>query len=52
VTKDLEKCDGSFEHVAKLICAQEMCSKCQAVDNLSVDLNRVLSLSTTSGKTP
>jgi hypothetical protein len=36
-TQDLEKCDGSFEHVPKLICAQQMCSKCEAVDDLRVD---------------
>jgi len=36
-TQDIEKRDGSFEHVPKLICAQQMCSKCEAVDYLSVD---------------
>ena len=36
-TQDLEKCDGSFEHIPKLICAQQICSKCEAVDDLSVD---------------
>jgi hypothetical protein len=25
-TQDLEECDGSFEHVPNLICAQQMCS--------------------------
>jgi hypothetical protein len=36
-TQDLAKCDGSFEHIPNLICAQQMCSKCEAVDDLSVD---------------
>ena len=36
-TQDLEKRDGSFEHVPNLICAQQICSKCEAVDDLSVD---------------
>ena len=29
-TQDLEKCDGSFEHVRNLICVQQMCSKYEA----------------------
>ena len=36
-TQDLEKYEGSFEHIPNLICAQQMCSKCEAVDDLSVD---------------
>ena len=36
-TKDFEKHDGSFEHIPKLIRAQQMCSKGEAVDALSVD---------------
>jgi len=36
-TQDLEKRDGSFEHVPNLICAQQMCSKCEAVHDLSVE---------------
>jgi len=36
-TQDLEKCDGSFEHVPNLICAQQMCSKCEVVDDVNVD---------------
>jgi hypothetical protein len=36
-TQDLAKCDGSFEHIPNLICAQQMCSKCEAVDDLNVD---------------
>jgi hypothetical protein len=35
-TQDLDKRDGSFEHIPNLICAQEMCSKCEAVDDLNV----------------
>ena len=36
-TQDLEKCDGSFKHVPNLICAQQMCSKCEVVDDVNVD---------------
>jgi hypothetical protein len=36
-TQDLEKRDGSFEHVPKLICVQQMCCKCQAVEDVNVD---------------
>ena len=36
-TQDFERCDGSFEHIPKLICAQQMCSECETVDDLSVD---------------
>jgi hypothetical protein len=36
-TQDLEKSDGSFEHVPNLICAQKMCSKCIAVDKMNAD---------------
>jgi hypothetical protein len=36
-TQDLAKCDGSFEHIPNLVCAQQMYSKCEAVDDLSVD---------------
>jgi hypothetical protein len=36
-TQDHEKCDRSFEHVPSLICAQQMCSKCEAVDDVNVD---------------
>ena len=39
-TQELEKRDGSFEFVSNLICAQEMCSKCEPVDDLSVDCER------------
>ena len=31
-TQDLEKRDGSFEHVPNLICAQQMWFKCLSVD--------------------
>ena len=36
-TQDLERHDGSFVHVPKLICSQQMCSKCEAVDDMNVD---------------
>jgi hypothetical protein len=36
-TQDLQKCDGSFEHISNLICDRQMCYKCEAVDDLSVD---------------
>jgi hypothetical protein len=36
-TQDLEKRAGSFEHVPNVICAQQMCSKCEAVDDFNVD---------------
>jgi len=36
-TQELEKRDGSFEHVPKLICAQQMCSDFESVDDMSVD---------------
>ena len=36
-TKDFEKHDGSFERIPNLICALQMCSKCEAVDDSSVD---------------
>ena len=39
-TQDLEKRDGSFEHVPNLICDQQMCSKCEDVDDLSVDFEQ------------
>ena len=32
-TQDYEKHDGSFEHFPNLICAQQMCSKYEAVDD-------------------
>jgi len=36
-TQDFKKHDGSFEHIPNLNCAQQMCSKCEAVEDLSVD---------------
>jgi hypothetical protein len=36
-TQDLEKRYGTFEYVPNLIRAQQMCSKCEVVDDLSVD---------------
>jgi ribosomal protein L40E len=35
--QDLEKRVGSFEHIPNLICALQICSKCEAADDLSVD---------------
>jgi len=34
--QEFEKHDGSFEHIPNLVCAQQMCSKCEAVGDLSV----------------
>jgi hypothetical protein len=39
-TQNLEKRDGSFEHVPNLKCAQQMCSKCETVNDLSADCER------------
>jgi hypothetical protein len=36
-TQDLEKRDGTFEHVPNLICDQQICSKCEAVDDLNIN---------------
>ena len=36
-TQDLEKCDGNFELIPNLIYTKQMCSKCETVDDLSVD---------------
>ena len=36
-TQDLEKHDGLFAHVPNLICAQQICSKCESEDDLSAD---------------
>jgi hypothetical protein len=36
-TQDFGKHDESFEHIPNLICAQQMCTNCEAVDDLSVD---------------
>jgi hypothetical protein len=36
-TQDLEKREGSFKHVPNLTCAQQMCSKCEAMDELNID---------------
>ena len=36
-TQGFQKHDGSSEHISKIICAQQMCSKCEAVDDFSVD---------------
>ena len=39
-TQDHEKRDGSFERVPKLTCAQQISSKCKAVDDLIVDCDQ------------
>jgi len=36
-TQDLEERDGSFKHVLNLICAQQMCCKYEAVEDVNVD---------------
>jgi len=36
-TQDLEKRGGSFERVPNLICAQQTCCKCEAVEDVNVD---------------
>ena len=36
-TQDIQKHDGSFEHIPNLISSQQICCKCEAVDDLSVD---------------
>ena len=36
-TQDLEKLDGFFEHVPNLICAQMLCCKCEAMEDVHVD---------------
>ena len=41
-TQDLEKRGGSFEHIPKLIYAQKMCSKCESVDDLSIDCEQCI----------
>ena len=33
-TQDLARDDGSFGHIPNLICAQQMCSECQTVDDM------------------
>jgi hypothetical protein len=36
-TQDLARNDGSLGHILNQICAQQMCSKCQAVDDMETD---------------
>jgi hypothetical protein len=36
--QDSEKRDSPFVHIPKLICAQKMCSKCEAMHDLIVHL--------------
>lgn len=39
-TQVLEKRDGFFDHIPNPKCAQQMWSKCKAVDDLRVDFER------------
>ena len=39
-TQYFERHDVSFEHIPNFICAQQMFSKCEAVDDLSVDFKQ------------
>jgi hypothetical protein len=36
-TQDLERHEGSFEYVPNLICAQQVCSKCETIKDNNVD---------------
>jgi len=36
-TQDFENHGGSFEHIPNLICAHQMRSKCEAVEDMNVD---------------
>jgi len=39
-TQDLARDYGSFGHIPNLICAQQMCSKCQAMDDMQIDCDQ------------
>ena len=39
-TQDLARDDGSFGHIPNLICAQQMCSKCEAMDDMEIDCDQ------------
>ena len=39
-TQYLARDDGSFGHIPNLICAQQMCSKCQAMDDMEIDCDQ------------
>ena len=39
-TQDLARDDGSFGHIPNLLCAQQMCSKCQAMDDMEFDCDQ------------
>ena len=49
-TQDLDKRDGSFEHIRNLVCAQQICSKCEAIRDLNIDCEQCESVSTCSVK--
>jgi len=36
-TQDLEERDGYFQHVPKVKCAQQICYKCEAVEDVNVN---------------
>ena len=49
-TQDLEDRVGSFEYISNVIRAQQMCCKCEAVDDWVSIVNNVVSVCTCSGK--
>jgi len=51
-TQNLERHDGAFVHVPNLICAQQMCSKCETVDDMNVDCEQCGKRTHVFGKTP
>jgi len=51
--QDFQKHDGSFEHFRNIICARQMCSKCEVVDDMSVIVSSLIRKPTCFGrKTP
>ena len=36
-TQDLEKFEGTFERVPNFTCAQQMCAKCGAIEDMNID---------------
>lgn len=51
VTQFLEKRYGSFKRIPKLTCAQEICSKCEAIDDLLSSMHSVKILSIRNART-
>jgi hypothetical protein len=39
-TQNLEKHEVSFEHVPNLICAQQMFSKCETIEDMNIDFEQ------------